>query len=92
MVVSQLHSTRHLQTMSLCLFAKLILPDLEYDENLRDYYDYARYGLERMNAEEGRVVKSGYVSYHGVLTLEDLMMDDPAEQYQRNQGFNFQMT
>ena len=29
MVVSQLHSTRHLQTMSLCLFAKLILPDLE---------------------------------------------------------------
>ena len=64
----------------------------EYDENLRDYYDYARYGLERMNAEEGRVVKSGYVSYHGVLTLEDLMMDDPAEQYQRNQGFNFQMT
>ncbi|MDB7958243.1 hypothetical protein PNE00_25160, partial [Flavonifractor plautii] len=27
MVVSQLHSTRHLQTMSLCLFAKLILPD-----------------------------------------------------------------
>jgi len=26
--VSQLHSTRHLQTMSLCLFAKLILPDL----------------------------------------------------------------
>lgn len=64
----------------------------EYDENLRDYYDYARYGLEHMNAEEGRVVKSGYVSYHGVLTLEDLMMDDPAEQYQRNQGFNFQMT
>jgi len=27
--VSQLHSTRHLQTMSLCLFAKLILPDLQ---------------------------------------------------------------
>ena len=64
----------------------------EYDENLRDFYDYARYGLERMNSEEGRVVKSGYVSYHGVLTLEELMMDNPAEQYQRNQGFNFQMT
>ena len=46
----------------------------EYDENLCDYYDYARYGLERMNAEEGQVVKSGYVSYHGVLTLEELMM------------------
>lgn len=45
-----------------------------------------------MNAEEGRVVKSGYVSYHGVLTLEELMMDNHAEQYQQNQGFNFQMT
>ena len=45
----------------------------EYDENLHDFYDYARYGLERMNAEEGRVVKSGYVSYNGVLTLEELM-------------------
>ncbi|MCQ5031054.1 hypothetical protein NE547_16225, partial [Flavonifractor sp. DFI.6.63] len=30
MVVSQLHSTRHLQTMSLCLFAKLILPDRNF--------------------------------------------------------------
>ena len=61
----------------------------EYDENLRDFYDYARYGLERMNSEEGRVVKSGYVSYHGVLTLEELMMDDPAEQHQAE--FDFQM-
>ena len=59
----------------------------EYDENLCDYYDYARYGLERMNAEEGQVVKSGYVSYHGVLTLEELMMDDPAEIYQRELDF-----
>ena len=54
----------------------------EYDENLRDFYDYARYGLERMNSEEGRVVKSGYVSYNGVLTLEELMMGDLAEQHQ----------
>ena len=59
----------------------------EYDENLCDYYDYARYGLEVMNAEEGQVVKSGYVSYHGVLTLEELMMDDPAEIYQRELDF-----
>ena len=42
-----------------------------------------------MNSEEGRVVKSGYVSYHGVLTLEELMMDDPAEQHQAE--FDFQM-
>lgn len=54
----------------------------EYDENLRDFYDYARYGLERMNSEEGRVVKSGYVSYNGVPTLEELMMGDLLEQHQ----------
>lgn len=41
---------------------------------------------------EASRVRTVYVSYHGVLTLEELMMDDPAEQYQRNQGFNFQMT
>ena len=48
MVVSQLHSTRHLQTMSLCLFAKLILPDpqlaqeqhkLERLENRKKYLE-----------------------------------------------------
>ncbi|MDB7930834.1 hypothetical protein, partial [Flavonifractor plautii] len=33
--VSQLHSTRHLQTMSLCLFAKLILPDPTQRKRLR---------------------------------------------------------
>ncbi len=59
----------------------------EYDENLRDFYDYARYGLERMNAEEGRVVNSGYVAYNGILALEELMSDDPAEVYQREQDF-----
>ena len=28
----------------------------------------------------------GYVAYHGYLTLEELMRDDPAEQYQREMG------
>ena len=28
----------------------------------------------------------GYVAYHGSLTLEELMREDPAEQYQREMG------
>ncbi len=28
----------------------------------------------------------GYVAYHGSLTLEALMMDDPAEQYRQEMG------
>ena len=34
----------------------------------------------------GKVTNLGYVSYHGSLTLEALMMDDPAEQYRQEQG------
>ena len=52
----------------------------EYDENLRDYYDYARYGQECMNAEDGRFVNSGYVAYHGALTPGELMKEDSASQ------------
>ena len=29
------------------------------------------------------ITELGYVAYHGCLTLEELMRDDPAEQYQR---------
>ena len=54
----------------------------EYDENLRDYYDYARYGQECMNAEDGRFVNSGYVAYHGALTPGELMREDSAGRYQ----------
>ena len=28
----------------------------------------------------------GYVAYHGSLTLDELMMDDPAEQYRQEMG------
>ena len=54
----------------------------EYDENLRDYYDYARYGQECMNAEDGRFVNSGYVAYHGILAPGELMREDAVERYQ----------
>ena len=29
--------------------------------------------------------EQGYISYHGTVSLEELMADDPAEQYQREQ-------
>lgn len=28
----------------------------------------------------------GYVAYHGSLTLEELMQEDPAEQYRQEMG------
>ena len=57
----------------------------EYDENLEDFYNYGDYGVNRMLQEDGVFVDRGYVSYHGTLTLEELMRDDPAESYRQEQ-------
>ena len=57
----------------------------EYDENLEDFYNYGDYGVKRMLQEDGVFVDRGYVSYHGALTLDELMRDDPAESYQQEQ-------
>ena len=57
----------------------------EYDENLDEFYNYGDYGVQRMLQEDGVFVDRGYVSYHGTLTLDELMRDDPAESYQQEQ-------
>ena len=57
----------------------------EYDENLEDFYNYGDYGVNRMLQEDGVFLDCGYVSYHGTLTLDELMRDDPAESYQQEQ-------
>ena len=59
----------------------------EYDENLEEFYDYEKYGIQRMEQESGMFTDRGYVSYHGTMSLEELMMEDPAEAYQEEQGF-----
>ena len=62
----------------------------EYDEKLKDFYNYGDYGVEKMLREGGEFVDRGYVSYHGALTLEELMRDDPAESYQPEQEANME--
>ena len=57
----------------------------EYDENLKDFYNYGDYGVKRILQDDGVFVDRGYVSYHGTLTLVELMRDDPAEKYQQEQ-------
>ena len=59
----------------------------EYDPNLDEFYDYERYGLQRMEQQSGMFTDRGYISYHGTMSLEELMMEDPAESYQQEQGF-----
>src|SRR5699024_10942444 len=59
----------------------------EYDPNLDEFYDYERYGLQHMDQESGVFTDRGYSAYQGALSLEELMADDPAEAYQREQDF-----
>jgi len=58
----------------------------EYDENLEGFYDYEKFGLQRMEQESGMFTDRGYVSYHGTMSLDELMMEDPAETFREEQG------
>ena len=58
----------------------------EYDENLEGFYDYEKFGLQRMEQESGMFTDRGYVSYHGTMSLEELMMEDPAETFREEKS------
>ena len=45
----------------------------EYDENLNAFYDYEKYGTERMNAEDGMFTDRGYIAYKGYTSMEEVM-------------------
>ena len=39
-----------------------------------------------MEQESGMFTDRGYVSYHGTMSLEELMMEDPTESFREGQG------
>lgn len=45
----------------------------EYDENLDAFYDYEKYGMERMNEEDGMFTDRGYIAYKGYYSMEEVM-------------------
>ena len=58
----------------------------EYDPDLEEFYDYEKYGVQRMHREYGTFTDRGYISYQGTLSLDELMMEDPAEQFRQEMG------
>ena len=56
----------------------------DYDESLEDFYDYRRYGEQRIRQEGGQFNACGYVAYRGTVPLEELLQDGSAQQ--RRQG------
>ena len=57
----------------------------EYDPNLEGFYNYEQYGLQKLEREEGEFTDRGYISYHGTMSLDELMMEDPAETFRQEQ-------
>ena len=45
----------------------------EYDENLDAFYDYEKYGTERMNEEDRMFTDRGYIAYKGYISMEEVM-------------------
>ena len=45
----------------------------DYDENLDAFYDYEKYGTERMNEEDGIFTDRGYIAYKGYISMEEVM-------------------
>ena len=45
----------------------------DYDENLDAFYDYEKYGTERMNEEDGMFTDRGYIVYKGHTSMEEVM-------------------
>ena len=45
----------------------------EYDENLDAFYDYEKYGTERMNEEDRMFTDRGYVAYKGFFSMEEVL-------------------
>ena len=50
-----------------------------YDENLDTFYDYEKYGQQRIAQEYGEFNSFGYIAYHGILSLDELMTESPAK-------------
>ena len=45
----------------------------DYDENLDAFYDYEKYGTERMNGEDVMFTDRGYIAYKGCYSMEEVM-------------------
>lgn len=60
----------------------------DYDPNLEAFYDYSGYAEQRMKEQAGEFTLNGYVSYHGTMSIDELIMEDPAEQTMKMGGLS----
>lgn len=58
----------------------------QYDENLAEFYDFEKYGRQRVEQEGGVFNQRGYIAYQGTLSLDELMQGDPIENMSPQMG------
>ena len=58
----------------------------EYDENLEGYYDFEKYGKERIEQEVGSFNHCGYVSYEGFASIEEVLAGVPSARMEQSMG------
>lgn len=58
----------------------------EYDSELDSYYDFRKYGEERSARENGMFVPTGCVSYHGFISIEEVMAGSETERMDMKMG------
>ena len=69
-------------------YGKYMIQDsgrFNYDGNLDEFYDYGKYGRQHVEQGQGVFTERGYISYQGTLSLEELMVGDPTEHYQKGE-------
>lgn len=51
----------------------------QYDGELDDFYDFKKYGEQRMAHEYGQVTPDGYISYHGAVSIGEVLSGSQSE-------------
>ncbi|MEA4895389.1 MAG: hypothetical protein VB064_09000 [Oscillospiraceae bacterium] len=58
----------------------------EYDDNLDGFYDYEKYGSERIVQEQGEFNSRGYISYKGFVSVQEILSGSQSERLSFQMG------
>lgn len=58
----------------------------EYDDNLAEYYDFKRYGEQRIKNENGCFTRCGYISYNGFISINEVLAGSETERMEMTMG------
>lgn len=58
----------------------------QYDEELDGFYDFKKYGDRRIASEQGQFTPAGYISYHGFISIEEVLSGSETERMEQMMG------